>query len=643
MSEQQTTDEIFNSAGALWDFLTQNAGLDTVFYDREILDGNGVYRGLYEQLQLDMAQRDFGKALREANVPVEEFVLAFFNTLQPYAQMMSGICAFFERHRIRETDKSLKIVFDFSQLSGNELEFDLNSFRSTLSTYQRVQRMVEYFHLRADDYYTLIEQFADNFMGESTQPEVIEWIKHYKEGHLMPPDGFTWPVTANELLNKQLTRLRNIWRSFMNACFAINMSHANYHEFMERYAPQKITLVEADFINGYLIWDLALKTSDYWPVAFINSLFHTLEKIGRLEPLEASEAYQMMAIKLEIFLDSRTVSQREEEELTEELADLLKLPIWNKRHELYAAWILSMTDEVMAAYPNYRIIDDDGVLCLKFQPTLLGAFDSAEGPIELWSEVRSPIDEPEGKSRTSNIQPDYTFYKGGDQAPGNGIAVVEVKQYRKPSRSNFQAALNDYAKALPNAHVFLVNYGAVPEKLNLLYEARSVLYGQVKPGHPVTDEFKAELSSKLPLKRLPEATSPVNHLTLQDCLILVAEPIDILYVDISRSLDNESYKTYVRSLLHWLLANGDVKKLVAVDTVVRGTWLQPDIHDIDKLLDLPFDDYTDFGRFIEYEKDVLMITDREGLDILRQFPLDKVMIIHFRTDDTPEFITADVF
>lgn len=642
MPEQQAIDEIFSSAGALWDFLTRDAGLDTVFYDREILNGNGVYKGLYEQLQLDVAQKDFGKALRQANVPVEEFVPAFFKTLQPYAQMMSGICVFFERHQIRETDKSLKIVFDFSRVGSHELEFDLNSFRSTLSTYQRVQRMVDYFHLAPGDYYALIEQFAEDFMGESTQPQVIEWIKNYKEGHLMSPDGFAWPITGNEGLNKQLARLRNIWRGFMNACLAIKLSHANYNDFMQRYTVQKIALEEADYINGYQIWDLALKTSDYWPVTFINNLFHALEKINRLEPIEALAAYQIMATRLECFLDSRTVSQKEEEDLIEELADLLKLPIWNRRHELYAAWILSLTDEVMAAYPNYRIIDDNGVLRLKFQPTRLGTFDSAEGPIEIWSEVRSPVDEPEGKSRTGNIQPDYTFYKGRDQAPDSAIAVVEVKQYRKPSRSNFQAALNDYAKALPNAHVFLVNYGAVPERLDLLYETRSVLYGQVKPGHPAVAEFKAELNDKLPLKRLPEDTSPANHLTLLDCLILVA-PIDILYVDISSSLNNESYKTYVRSLSHWLLSNGNVKKLVAIDTVVRKTWLQPNVHDIDELLRLPFGPYTDFGRLIEYEKDVLVITDQEGIDILRRFPLDKVMIIHFKTNDKPELITADVF
>ncbi|MHB8208652.1 hypothetical protein [Mucilaginibacter sp.] len=631
--KEQTIEELFDSAAALWVFFTKNAGLDTVFYDPEILHGNGVYPGLYEQLHLNAQEKNAGSALRKAGTTVEAFVLAFFGTLQPYAQMMSGICAFFERHMVKGTDKQLKIVFDFSKINGKELEFDLNSFRSTVASFEKVQRIVEYFQLSANDYYTLIEQFADDYMGESTDPQVIEWIRSYRDGRLMTTAGLAWPLTGNAGLDSQLARLRNIWSGFVNACLAAGLSHDNYREFWQR---------NADAINGHLIHELAFKTSDYWPATFINCLFHTLEGFGKLASADASAAYQDMAEKVAFFLDERTVSRQEEADLINELNDLLQLPIWNKRHELYAAWILALTDEVMAGYPKYELNADQGILSLKFQPTLLATFGSADGPIELWSEVRSPLEEPEGKGRTNNIQPDYTFYQGAGHLPDKGIAVVEVKQYRKPSRSNFQAALNDYARALPNANVFLVNYGAVPETLALLYEKRSALYGQVKPGHAAAQDFKRELAGTLPLKSLPEPVSPISYLTFLDAMILAA-PIDVLYVDVTVSLNHESYKTYVRTLLQWLLPHGEVRNLAAVDTGIKKNWPQPGISDIEELLALPFDGFTDFGSSIEYDKNVLVVTDQEGIEILRMLPLDKVMVIHYKKEEAPEFLTPKMF
>jgi hypothetical protein len=164
----------------------------------------------------------------------------------------------------------------------------------------------------------------------------------------------------------------------------------------------------------------------------------------------------------------------------------------------------------------------------------------------------------------------------------------------------------------------------------------STLYGQVKPLNASANNLKTALMAQLPEKPLPKPIALINHLSLLDLSILIA-PIDIVYVDISGSLNNDPYKTYLRNILEWSIKNSKITKLVAVDVGLRKTWLKPDIQDLDELLEMPFDNNTDFGSYIEYGKSVLVITDQEGLDILRKYVLDKVMIINFKADKT-EFI-----
>jgi hypothetical protein len=90
------------------------------------------------------------------------------------------------------------------------------------------------------------------------------------------------------------------------------------------------------------------------------------------------------------------------------IADLeayLSLPIWKKRHELYAVWIAT---EIVNALPDHicEIHDEDGKIVFAFGETLV-AVKSSWPQVRLISERRVPLAAPVGKGRSGNVQTDY--------------------------------------------------------------------------------------------------------------------------------------------------------------------------------------------------------------------------------------------
>jgi hypothetical protein len=145
-----------------------------------------------------------------------------------------------------------------------------------------------------------------------------------------------------------------------------------------------------------------------------------------------------------------------------EVADLqayLSLPIWKKRHELYAVWIAT---EIINALPDHRceIHSENGRIVFAFRETIVATVKSSWPPVRLISERRVPLDSPVGKGRSSNVQPDYGLWRSENGQETCGL-VVEVKHYKRSASSSFGDVLIDYARAFPKAEVFLVNHGPV--------------------------------------------------------------------------------------------------------------------------------------------------------------------------------------
>ena len=162
-SSISTDGDILKNSESLWIYLKKNAGIDSIFYDRDLLEGNASERGLYGLLGIPKYHDDFEQDLHHYSISVEQLLISFFKTLQPYTLMMSDICGFFERNMIKETNKSLKVVFNFDQAISAGLEFNLDHFRQILEKFTKVKRLINYFHLTHNELWNLIKVFSDDF------------------------------------------------------------------------------------------------------------------------------------------------------------------------------------------------------------------------------------------------------------------------------------------------------------------------------------------------------------------------------------------------------------------------------------------------------------------------------------------------
>jgi hypothetical protein len=151
-----------------------------------------------------------------------------------------------------------------------------------------------------------------------------------------------------------------------------------------------------------------------------------------------------------------------------DLQSYLSLPIWQKRHELYAVWIAT---EIVNALPDHvcEIHHEDGKIVFAFRETVVATVKSAWPPVRLISERRVPLAEPIGKGRSGNVQPDYGLWRHEAGVETCGL-VVEVKHYKRSASSSFRHVLTDYSRAFPKAQVYLVNHGPIGDATSELLD-----------------------------------------------------------------------------------------------------------------------------------------------------------------------------
>jgi hypothetical protein len=124
------------------------------------------------------------------------------------------------------------------------------------------------------------------------------------------------------------------------------------------------------------------------------------------------------------------------------------------------------------------------------------------------AELRSPLARPVGRGRKAGIQPDYVLVTPPVTAASSAIAVIECKQYRRASPTNFSSALRDYAAGHPNARVLLANYGpgqaAILDRVPLPDRSRCVLLPHLRPDNAQERQrLRTELRQVLDLDPVP--------------------------------------------------------------------------------------------------------------------------------------------
>lgn len=622
-----------NKAGNLWRLLTAPADLKNAFYDRDLLYGNQAVSGMYKVLGIEESEVDFADELDRHGITVEKLLTAFFQTLQPYAKMMSDMCVFFQKHAIDETDRSLIIEFDFSD-AGTKLEFDLEHFRIQLDQYKTAQVEASYPVLGLSHLWALARLVIKDWRDLGYHDSIRDWLENYNKGIV---EVIPFPTSGYPELDYQMERLHGIWASFITVASDASITPMNCEDFIQAIRSDNSGLKPFG-------WDLestALAISDGWPRTFMNCIHFRVDIICRQTESEGAAQAEMLALEIKDFLDKYLRKNKDKKTLVEDLQDLLRLPFWNQRHALYSVWVFQLMDRLLVKFPDYKVNHNDGKLGIPFKAVKLACFSTIKGKVELWSEMRMPVEEPEGAGRKANIQPDYTFFNwdSEDSEPSaeSAVVVVEVKQYKTPG-SGFAAVMNDYIKGAFNAHIFLANYGSVRPKMRLKQPIHCTAIGQVLPDSEPSSNFLAELE-----KWLPTATFPLKYNSWlnwsENEWMLLHEHYDAIYIDISGSLDMQIYKDFLRIVLNWILSGNPIKKLTAVDTAVRGSWIFPSAPDVEQLIALPFEEITNFREYLK-EKNILLITDASGASHVQDLEGTNITcIICFNTElATVEYI-----
>ena len=176
----------------------------------------------------------------------------------------------------------------------------------------------------------------------------------------------------------------------------------------------------------------------------------------------------------------------------DQLRSFLNLPIWQRRHDFYAAWVAALMLEEFRE-DGIWIPAVDGVISFPFRETHVGLM--IDRTADVISERRFRINSPVGTGRKNAVQPDYGWWRppvdGEVPKAEDCVLVVEVKHYKKAARSSWRDVLLDYANAHPHAHVLLVNYGPGSNSVDDLPEnlaRRCLVIADLRPGAQVDGE-----------------------------------------------------------------------------------------------------------------------------------------------------------
>jgi hypothetical protein len=395
---------------------------------------------LCDQLGLDDLSEE---SLRD--VSVEEFVLAFFGVAQPYVAMWSELLAFFETANASSGSQQLEAVFDFAG-DREALNFDLEHFRKLVETASaavmpfdlRSKSAVDLWNvrIRPEDVDQSVKFHTDEGVDASTERFLMELASGEYPTRMPPRPRFDAPE-LDQLIG-EIWELGTVVLHDFRALFR--------HRSLARAEPAQgdLTVAPSGLPRQPALW----LSSDFWHRSIVREAIHA---VG----LPAADQ-RHIASNLEGNLASLRNGDPSLTTLNQRLVELLSLPLWKLRYDLYSSWVATRVAQAFVDKP-VRLHSSNGRLVFSFSGTHLGTVD-IEPRVHIWSELKTELANPVGTGRVGAIQPDLVL-RSDPLTAGIFPLVVESKQYQKPAYESFGHAITDYARGHPDAMVILVNYG----------------------------------------------------------------------------------------------------------------------------------------------------------------------------------------
>ena len=470
MAKNKVGNTLVNTTSGLWEYIKKYGGLDQKYYDKDIVTD------LKASLKLP-ARGNFDEQLQKSNISTEDFLEAFFTTIKPFSEMMCDLLAMFEKAGAKKSNKNILISFNFDK-KKKPYKFDIEKFKETIEITERTVQNYSQLNVTKDIFWRINDIIRKSSIFYNEDPDKViknksirQWIETYYQ-YIWPNFIPSQPLTGIMPFDQKVNKVWRIWKRVVE-------QGKSYDENRKKLIPEIFNASRGEKQgNSYnlAIWTLAEIDSDNWAGEFIWLFCYRIEKINGL-PLDIrKDEVLRLENDLDEILKDIYLDLYDDSILEKKLKDFFSLPIWERRYELYAAWVSS---QIVSVFETDDLLyhTKDNILNFSFSGTHIASSNKLNPELQFWTELKTKYKKPRSEKRKSNIQPDYFIAINDVNLPESSILVVECKQYKKASSKNFSDAIQDYAYGRPNATVVLVNYGDASQKI--LKKVDTILHNRV--------------------------------------------------------------------------------------------------------------------------------------------------------------------
>lgn len=434
--------------------------------------------------------------LDHARWAARDLIHALAPVVASFAGMQRDLLRLLERIGASSgTEDNLRVQYEF--IEGDPIDESLADFRETVQQIESV--LLQLRPLSFDNRHAfapVLHRYASD-----------EWIEEFVA--ITATDRRTWQFatgvtdtvrTGDPRVDARADRVITLVRDVLTMLATVSDDTRSLRT--PRSSPENTP--DAD-----LLGEIVQAATDFWPLTTASAVHRWADGIAD-GTLTASDR-DLAAV--DTWLDGFEAGDPQQvsiERTVDALTDILSLPTWGKRHELYSAWIATQLDRAVDS--RFEFVVREGALRFPFRETLLAHLDTADGPVDLWCEMRSAATGTLSGGRKANIQPDYRLCRppAGAASAGSTLAAVEVKQYKAAAASRHGATLRDYVVNLPGATVFMVGHGPlggrVAEAVPAADRSRARVHPEVRVGRPrESADFRAAFAQLFPK---PAATWP---------------------------------------------------------------------------------------------------------------------------------------
>jgi hypothetical protein len=475
------------------------------------------------------ATRGLERELYAAPPSVEAFLEVFFGALKPFSAMLRDVLGMFEAAGARRSDDNLRIAFDFDKAS-QPLALTLEDFREAEAFFRSVARSIVVRQWNSDTLWSLSQDVKSvleplgvdvqrrfNASSHVRDPSVRRWLEQNGKPVWLPFPGF--PRAGSAELDNFLGMAEGLIQYMIAEVSKLGTTYDEFARQLNNLPWEEQRENEGEAVSDDIADERPRRTfvvaaHDYWPNSFAEHVGLAVEAVNYHTSEEKSERAARLAAAMRTGFDRPPRYERTRVSLEQDFRDLVNLPIWKKRHELYAVWVASRIADALRDL-SWEWHPDGDTLRFHFAGVELATLRSSDGGMHIfWTEKRTALIS-RGVLGRKSIQPDYRIMTVPTHRDDATSLVIECKQYRKWSRKNFGAALDDYAKGCPTAPVVLVNYGPTdPSILDLVDPSRrdrTFLVGDFKPGGDAAlDRFRELLRGAYTTPLTPCITGPIE-------------------------------------------------------------------------------------------------------------------------------------